>query len=169
MFPEDVTSLASRLLAVCRAKKLGLATAESCTGGLIVALLTEFPGSSDVVQCGFVVYSNDAKMQMLGISAALLAEHGAVSEEVARAMAEGALTSARTDIALSVTGIAGPGGGSEIKPIGLVHFACAARSTGTLHGREIFAGDRAQVRLRSVGAALELALAQAERLSFGGP
>ena len=109
---DSLVAEAGALLALCRARKLKLATAESCTGGLVAAILTEVPGSSDVVERGFVTYSNEAKTEMLGVPAALIETHGAVSEAVARAMAEGALEHSHADIAVSVTGVAGPGGGT---------------------------------------------------------
>ena len=110
---------------------LKLATAESCTGGLIAAILTEVPGSSDVFERGFVTYSNEAKTELLGVPAELIEKHGAVSEEVARAMASGALGHSRADIAVAVTGVAGPGGGTTAKPVGLVHLAAARRGSVT--------------------------------------
>src|SRR6185295_1657558 len=127
MFPADLLQLAEDFLHVCRRKSLTVCTAESCTGGLIAALLTEIPGSSDVVERGFVTYSNAAKAEQLGVPADLIAVHGAVSEPVARTMAEGALSHSHADLAVSVTGVAGPGGGSLAKPVGLVHLAAARR------------------------------------------
>ncbi|MBI3709291.1 MAG: CinA family protein [Proteobacteria bacterium] len=118
---------AAALLDTCRHARLKLATAESCTGGLIAATLTEIAGSSDVLERGFVTYSNAAKTELLGIPARLIARHGAVSEAVARAMAEGALDRAPVDLAIAVTGIAGPGGATSRKPVGLVHLACARK------------------------------------------
>lgn len=134
-----------------------LATAESCTGGLVAALLTEVPGSSAVVERGFVTYSNAAKTHLLGVDAGLIAAHGAVSEPVARAMAEGALGRSNAEVAVAVTGVAGPGGGSAAKPVGLVHFGLAMRGRPTLH-RERRYGDlgRAVVRTRAVDEALSL-------------
>ncbi len=134
-----------------------VATAESCTGGLIAALLTEIPGSSSVVERGFVVYSNAAKEELLAVPASTLARYGAVSEETARAMAEGALKASRADIAVSVTGIAGPDGGTAAKPVGLVHFACARRGGPTIAREERF-GDigRYAVRVASVRVGLDL-------------
>jgi nicotinamide-nucleotide amidase len=133
------------------------ATAESCTGGLIAALLTEIPGSSSVLERGFVVYSNAAKEESLGVPAETLAKHGAVSERTARAMAEGALAQSRAEVAVSVTGIAGPDGGTAAKPVGLVHFACARRGAATVAREERF-GDigRDAVRLASVRVGLDL-------------
>ncbi|HUN49602.1 MAG TPA: CinA family protein [Candidatus Sulfotelmatobacter sp.] len=157
MFSAELLERATRLLARCRAEKRMLATAESCTGGLVVGLLTEIAGSSDVIDRGFVTYSNNAKRDLLGVGEALLQAHGAVSEPVARAMAEGALARAGVDLTVAITGIAGPGGGSAGKPVGLVHFAAAARGRPTLHERRTF-GDigRQEVRLRSVAVALSL-------------
>ncbi len=148
---------ATALLQACRARGWMVATAESCTGGLVAALLTEIPGSSDVVERGFVTYSNEAKSEMLGVPAAVIAGHGAVSEPVARAMAEGALAHSRAQVAVSITGIAGPGGGSPAKPIGLVHFGLAVRGRPPQH-RERRYGDlgRTQVRARAVEDALAL-------------
>ena len=157
MFPKTVLTLAKAVLVEAAEAKLMLATAESCTGGLIAAALTEIPGSSEAVERGFVVYSNRAKTEMLGVSQALIGAHGAVSEDVARAMAEGALQHADADVAVSCTGIAGPGGGSADKPVGLVHLAAARRGQTTLH-EECRFGDigRDSVRLKTVEAALKL-------------
>jgi len=134
-----------------------LVTAESCTGGLISALLTEIPGSSDVVERGFVTYSNAAKASCLGIDPQVIEANGAVSEVVARAMAAGALANSEADIAVAVTGVAGPGGGSAEKPVGLVHFAAARRGQPLLHLERRF-GDlgRTTIRLASVRTALDL-------------
>ena len=142
----------------CRKAGIKLATAESCTGGLIAATLTEIAGSSDVVERGFITYSNAAKAELLAVSEQALSTHGAVSEPVARQMAEGALQRAHADIAVSVTGIAGPGGGTPTKPVGLVHLACAARDRDTLHRRIVFKGNRATVRRKSVELAFTLIL-----------
>ncbi len=131
MMDDEVRSAAARVLDACRIRKLKLATAESCTGGLIAGALTEIAGSSEVVDRGFVTYSNMAKREMLGVSAATLQKHGAVSRETAAAMANGALARSGADLVIAVTGVAGPGGGSAEKPVGLVHFA-AATKTGTL-------------------------------------
>lgn len=133
-----------------------LATAESCTGGLIAGTLTEIAGSSAVVDRGFVTYSNEAKAEMLGVDPALLAAKGAVSAEVARAMAEGALARSRADIAVAVTGVAGPGGGTAAKPVGLVHFAVARTGHETIAYHEVFPGDRSAVREATVRTALRL-------------
>jgi nicotinamide-nucleotide amidase len=156
-------SLAARVLRACEARGLMLATAESCTGGMVAAALTDIPGSSSVVERGFVTYSNAAKAECLGVPMALIEAHGAVSEAVARAMAAGALAASRADLAVSVTGIAGPGGGSASKPEGLVHFACARRGGATTHARvEFGALGRDRVRAAAVKRALEMLLAAAE-------
>jgi nicotinamide-nucleotide amidase len=157
MFSPDLLARAAELVARYRGAGLMVATAESCTGGLIAALMTEIPGSSNVVERGFVVYSNAAKEELLGVPAATLAGYGAVSEETARAMAEGALKASRADVAVSVTGIAGPDGGTAAKPVGLVHFACARVGAPTVAREERF-GDigRDAVRLASVRVGLDL-------------
>lgn len=157
MFSADLLARAEALLDAARVKGLKIATAESCTGGLIAGLLTEIPGSSDVLDRGFVTYSNDAKEAMLGIAPALLRQHGAVSEAVARAMAEGAIRNSAAQLSVAVTGIAGPGGGTDEKPVGLVHIAAARAGEATLH-RECRFGDigRGAIRLASIAAALEL-------------
>src|SRR5579863_1131576 len=130
MFPPDLLTRAAELIARYRAAELMAATAESCTGGLIAALLTEIPGSSNMLERGFVVYSNAAKQELLGVPAATLAAFGAVSRETAEAMAQGALAHSSADVAVAITGIAGPDGGSPDKPVGLVHFACASAKGG---------------------------------------
>jgi nicotinamide-nucleotide amidase len=172
LFPVAHLDLARRLLAACEAEGIRLVTAESCTGGLIAGCLTEIAGSSAVVERGYVVYSNEAKQEMLGVPAALLLrQHGAVSEPVARAMAEGALARSGCGLALAVTGIAGPGGATASKPVGLVHLACARSDAPTLHRAEVFAGDRTEVRVATVEAAILLALAglgAASQSSNGG-
>jgi nicotinamide-nucleotide amidase len=157
MFPPDLIANASRLLDGLRRRGLKLAAAESCTGGLVTALLTEIAGSSDVVERGFVTYSNAAKHELLGVPRDMLATHGAVSEPVARAMAEGALARSTADVSVAITGVAGPGGGGAEKPVGLVHIAAARRGGEVLH-REYRFGDigRTEVRLASVRAALQL-------------
>ncbi len=157
MFDAQLLDDARALLERLRKRGLMIATAESCTGGLIAGLLTEIAGSSDVVERGFVTYSNEAKMECLGVPAELLEEHGAVSEPVARAMAEGAVAHSRADLAIAVTGVAGPGGGTAAKPVGLVHVGFAARGRPTRHV-ELRLGDigRQSVRLETVHAALKL-------------
>ena len=163
MFDDAIRSKAAEVLAACRAHGIMLATAESCTGGLIAAALTGIPGSSDVVDRGFVTYTNAAKSEMLGVPAALIAAHGAVSEQIARAMADGALAHAGPDtrIGVAVTGVAGPGSDSAAKPAGLVHIATAMRGGDTLHEQHRF-GDigRDAVRRAAVIAALDLVLGQ---------
>jgi nicotinamide-nucleotide amidase len=156
MFSAALLACAEKLLADARGKSLKIATAESCTGGLIAGLLTEIAGSSDVFERGFVPYSNQAKEEMLGVPGALIRQHGAVSEAVARAMAEGVIRNSAAQLTVAVTGIAGPGGGSADKPVGLVHIA-AARGETVLH-RECRFGDigRSEVRLATVAASLEL-------------
>ena len=162
MFPEDIETLAASVVAAASARGWMVATAESCTGGLVAGALTAVPGSSAVVDRGFVTYSNAAKAEMLGVPAETIEDHGAVSEPVARAMAAGARVTAGTDLAVSITGVAGPGGGSEEKPVGLVHFGCAGPD-GVEHVVRRF-GDigREQVRLESVRVALGLLLAACE-------
>lgn len=157
MFSSRLLTRAEQLLADARAKKLKIATAESCTGGLIAGLLTEIAGSSDVFERGFVTYSNRAKQELIGVPDALLIRHGAVSEEVARAMAQGALIHSGADLAVAVTGIAGPGGGSAEKPVGLVHIAAARKGAEVIH-RECRFGDigRHAIRIATVDAALEI-------------
>jgi nicotinamide-nucleotide amidase len=157
---SDITELdkaAAHLLTVCRLRGLKLVTAESCTGGLVAATITDIAGSSDVFDRGFVTYSNAAKAAMLGVPEETLQRYGAVSRETAEAMAQGALTHSEAAIAVSITGIAGPGGGSAEKPVGLVHFAAAARD-GRLIGREKRFGDigRHEVRVASVAEALAM-------------
>ncbi|RUT32884.1 CinA family protein [Arsenicitalea aurantiaca] len=158
MAHPQIDSLARTVIAKLTASGLTIATVESCTGGLIAGALTEIPGSSAAVYGGFVTYSNSAKSAMVGVPEALLVAHGAVSEPVARAMAEGGRTASGADIVIAVTGIAGPGGGSAVKPVGLVHFACAAPG-GTTHRVERF-GDlgRAQVRAATILVALQMVL-----------
>lgn len=157
MFPPDLIDQATDLLGELRRRQLKLATAESCTGGLIAGLLTEIPGSSDVVERGFVTYSNEAKAEMIGVPMELIRAQGAVSAEVARAMASGALLASRADIAVAVTGVAGPGGGSAAKPVGLVHLAAARRNGKTLHHETRF-GDpgRSAIRIATVREAMQL-------------
>ena len=162
-FPAEIVARAERLLAVCQARGLRVATAESCTGGLIAACLTEVAGSSDVVDRGFVTYSNEAKRDLLGVPDKVLMRVGAVSEEVARAMAEGALDRSDADLAVAVTGIAGPGGGTVTKPVGLVHHACAGPGGAVSHRRVVYEGDRGAVRLATVETALAMLIDGAER------
>jgi nicotinamide-nucleotide amidase len=160
---DDLDTLARRVLDLCRARKLMLATAESCTGGMIAAALTDIAGSSDVVERGFVTYSNAAKTELLGVPAALIASRGAVSLEVAQAMAEGAVAHAPVDLAVSVTGIAGPGGGSAEKPVGLVWFGLARRGEAAQTEHHVFPGDRTAIRRATVARALAMLAAAAQR------
>jgi len=153
-------TLAKSVLSACEERGLMLATAESCTGGMIAAALTAIPGSSSVVERGFVTYTNNAKHEMLGVPMELLERVGAVSEEVARAMAEGVLRAAPVQVSVSVTGIAGPGGATPEKPVGLVHIAVAKADRETRHGRYVFSGNRDAVRFQAVDAALTLILDQ---------
>ncbi len=157
LFPSDLTAAARVLLARAEAAGVRIATAESCTGGLIAGLLTEIAGSSSVVSRGFVTYSNEAKNEMLGVRAEVLESDGAVSEATVRAMAEGALSRAvgDADLAVSVSGVAGPGGGSAEKPVGLVWFGLAGRGE-TLAEHHVFPGDRGDIRLATVVRALAL-------------
>jgi nicotinamide-nucleotide amidase len=168
MADSETQAAAIALLDLCKAKKLMVATAESCTGGLVAGALTEIAGSSAVVDRGFVTYTNEAKEQMLGVPAVILRQHGAVSRETAEAMAQGALEHSLANIVVSITGIAGPGGGTADKPVGLVHFAAAARD-GRLTHRERRFGDpgRSEVRRLSVLQALAMLmkLAEGERAS----
>ena len=150
MISGAVLEDAATLLAGCRARGWMLATAESCTGGLIAAALTAIAGSSDVVDRGFVTYSNEAKMDLLGVPLAMLEAHGAVSEPVARAMAKGALARSRAIITVAVTGVAGPGGGSVEKPVGLVWFGLAQRDHEVHSEKLVFRGDRTAVRAATV-------------------
>jgi nicotinamide-nucleotide amidase len=162
---DDLHAAATAVLDACRARGLKVATAESCTGGLVAGALTEIAGSSDVVDRGFVTYSNEAKQQMLGVASETLRDYGAVSRQTAEEMARGAIAHSNAEIAVAVTGIAGPGGGSADKPVGLVHFAAASRG-GALAHREIRYGDigRAAVRAKSVLTALAMLRAMAETL-----
>ena len=156
MLDNDTLAAAAALLDACRARGIMLATAESCTGGLIAAALTAIAGSSDVLDRGFVVYSNEAKQELLSVPPELIATHGAVSEPVARAMAEGALAHSRAQRAISVTGVAGPGGGSAAKPVGLVWFGLASRNRPTETRRQVFPGDRTAIRAASVSTAFAM-------------
>jgi nicotinamide-nucleotide amidase len=159
VLPDATLDAARDLLAALEGRGMTLATAESCTGGLIAAALTAIPGSSAVVARGYVTYSNEAKTEMVGVPADLFGTVGAVSEEVARAMAEGALRASGADLALSCTGIAGPGGATPNKPVGLVFIGCAARGAAgpARVARRVFPGDRAAVRAATVAEAFALA------------
>lgn len=148
---------AKTVLDLCRAHSLRLATVESCTGGLIIAALTDIAGASDVVECGFTTYSNAAKTMLVGVPANMIETFGAVSSPVAKAMAEGALQHSTADLAVAVTGIAGPGGGSDKKPVGLVHLAVACKHHETTHHEARFGNrGREQIRLATIACALDL-------------
>lgn len=157
MFPTHLLMAARLLLGDAEDKRLKIATAESCTGGLVAACLTEIPGSSKVLERGFVVYSNRAKEDMLGVPGDLIADAGAVSEAVSRMMAEGALKESRANVAIAITGVAGPGGGTPLKPVGLVHFACARENHSMMHEMHLF-GDigREEIREKSLEVALDM-------------
>ena len=168
MFSNALLEQATALLQGCREAKVMVATAESCTGGLIAGCLTEIAGSSDVVDRGFITYSNGAKNAMLDVPMALIERHGAVSEPVARAMAEGAIAHSAADMAAAVTGVAGPGGGTAEKPVGLVHLACAWRGGTTAHLEQRF-GDlgRSGIREATVHMALKLLSEMLSRQASG--
>lgn len=156
--PPDLVDLAKEVLSVAKAQKKRIVTAESCTGGLLGGCLTANAGSSDVMDCGFITYSNESKSRLLGVPRDAIASMGAVSDLVASAMAEGALAQTDADIAVSITGIAGPGGGTKEKPVGLVYMALAQTNRDALVKRYIFAGTRSDIRRAAVGAAMELLL-----------
>jgi nicotinamide-nucleotide amidase len=161
LFDPETLRLAETVLATCRARFWRVATAESCTGGLVAAALIAIPGASDVVERGFVTYSNNAKIELLGVPAETIAEHGAISEQTAAAMARGAVARAGVDLAVSVTGIAGPGGGTPQKPIGLVYLGVARRDGASRVEHRIFPGDRSEVRRAALIEALEMLAAEA--------
>ena len=157
MMDDELHAAARRTIEVCAARHLTIATAESCTAGLVVGALTEIPGSSAVVLCGFITYSNAAKESMLGVPSQILQQHGAVSQATAQAMSDGALARSPADLTVAITGVAGPGGGSPDKPVGLVHFAAAARSGARTTRAERFGEiGRAEVRRQSVLVALTM-------------
>ncbi len=156
MLPDSTLTQAEALLTACRAKGIMLATAESCTGGLIAAALTAIAGSSDVVDRGFITYSNEAKNETIGVPMELIETHGAVSQQVAAAMAVGALARSQAAIAVAVTGVAGPGGGTAEKPVGLVWFGLARTGSATVTDSRIFPGDRSGVRAAAVAHALKM-------------
>jgi len=162
---DDLLTIARRVFDVCSARGLTLTTAESCTGGLVAGTITALPGSSAVLERGFVTYSNLAKSEMLGVPPSLIAEEGAVSEAVAGAMAAGALAHSPADMAVAVTGIAGPSGGSAEKPVGLVHFAVCLRGRSAYTYHAVFDGDRDTVRTQAVRTALELVIQEGSRES----
>ena len=162
-FSNELLDKAEGVLELFRARHWTLATAESCTGGLIAGCLTEIAGSSDVIERGFVTYADSAKTEMLGVPEAMLAADGAVSEAVARAMAEGALARSPAAVAVAVTGVAGPGGGGADKPVGLVHLALARRDAATRAEHHVFPGDRRAIRLATVAEALAMLESAARR------
>ena len=157
IFPTDLLQLARLLLADAQAQGIKIATAESCTGGLVAALLTEIAGSSATVERAFIVYSNQAKQEMLSVPGDMIADFGAVSEPVARALAEGALHESRANLTIAITGIAGPGGATAMKPVGLVHFATARENNAIRHEEHRFGNiGRAQIRLEAVRVAIRM-------------
>lgn len=156
MFDPETLALAEAVLRACRVRGWRLATAESCTGGLVAAALTAIAGASDVIDRGFVTYSNASKRELLGVPAETIEAHGAISPETAAAMATGAVVRTGVDLAVSVTGIAGPGGGTPHKPVGLVYLGLALKDGTARVERRLFSGDRAQVRQQAVTLALEL-------------
>lgn len=157
MFPLEIQTLARLLIDEARARSLRLVTAESCTGGLVAGAICSIAGASDVFERGFVTYTNRAKSEMLGVPGDLIADHGAVSEPVARMMAEGALQESNGHVAIAVTGVAGPGGGTPLKPVGTVHFAVARANRSVVHRHERFDGNtREAVQLAAIQTALEL-------------
>lgn len=161
MFPDRLRNLAMLILDDAEQARLKIATAESCTGGLLAALFTEIPGSSSVFERGFVTYSNRAKEEMLGVPGDALADYGAVSEPVARMMAEGALGNSRANIAIGITGVAGPGGGTKMKPVGTVHIACARENRAIIHEHlQLGEISRDAIRMAAVETALGLIQAQ---------
>lgn len=159
---KEIHDLSETVLSACRAARLKVATAESCTGGMVAAALTDIAGSSDVLERGFVTYSNEAKTELLGVPAAIIASHGAVSAQVASAMAQGALSRAPVDLAVSITGIAGPGGATTGKPVGLVYFAVARKGSEPRVERHNYHGERAAIRAAATERALELLLETAK-------
>lgn len=161
MFDDETLALAEDVLDACRARGLKIAMAESCTGGLVAAALTAIAGSSDVLERGFVTYSNEAKMALLGVPEATIAAYGAVSAETAAAMAEGAVARAPVDLAVSITGVAGPGGGSAEKPVGLIYLGLARRGGPSSAERHVFPGDRTAIRHAALLLALHLLAAEA--------
>jgi nicotinamide-nucleotide amidase len=161
VFEAETLTLAQAVLETCRARNWRLATAESCTGGLVAGALTAIAGSSDVVEPGFVTYSNEAKSELLGVPPEIITAHGSVSAETAAAMAQGTIARAPVDLAISVTGIAGPGGATATKPVGLVLFGLARRDGACRSERRVFAGDRTAVRQAALQEALGLLEAEA--------
>lgn len=161
MFPDRIRNLALLVMDEAQQRRVKIATAESCTGGLLAGLFTEFAGSSAVLDRGFVTYSNHAKSELLGVAGDILADYGAVSEPVARLMAEGAMAQSRANLAIAITGVAGPGGGTRMKPVGTVHIACARENQAMVH-EHLALGDigRHEVRMATLEAALTMIRAQ---------
>ncbi|MEL7042830.1 MAG: CinA family protein [Pseudomonadota bacterium] len=157
MFPDRIRNLALLIMDEAMERRVKIATAESCTGGLLAGLFTEFSGASSVLERGFVTYSNAAKAEVLGVAGDVLADYGAVSEPVARSMAEGAMEVSRANLAIAITGIAGPGGGTPMKPVGTVHIACARENKAMVH-EMLTLGDigRHEVRMATLEAALNM-------------
>jgi nicotinamide-nucleotide amidase len=160
MFPIDIINLSSLLISTCREQNIKIATAESCTGGLIASCLTSISGSSDVFEQSFITYSNESKATMLGVSLDTVKKHGAVSDLVAREMCEGALKNAPVQLTVSTTGIAGPGGGTPDKPVGTVQIASAFSMRSTLSECYTFTGGRDAIRIVSIKKAIEMMLKQ---------
>ena len=156
MLNTKILHRAAEIVGIFKQKNYKIATVESCTGGLITAYLTSVSGSSEVVDRGFTTYSNEAKNELVEVPMELINRYGAVSEEVARSMAEGGLKNSRSDVTISVTGIAGPGGGSPEKPVGLVHFGCASHLNGIRSRQKVFGGDRTSVREHTVLEAFQI-------------
>jgi nicotinamide-nucleotide amidase len=162
VFDPETLALAEAVLAACRGRGWHLATAESCTGGLVAAALTAIAGSSDVVERGFVAYSNEAKVELLGVSSDTISQHGAVSAQTAAAMARGAVARAGVDLAVSVIGVAGPGGGTPQKPVGLVYLGVARRDGACRFERRLLPGNRTEIRQAALVEALEMLKADAQ-------
>jgi nicotinamide-nucleotide amidase len=163
MFPQDIKIVAEMLVDAARVRRLRIVTAESCTGGLVAAAISSIPGASEVFERGFVVYSNRAKQEMLGVPGDLIADAGAVSEPVVIRMAEGALANSNAHIAVAITGIAGPGGGSAFKPVGTVHFATVLANQDTRHRLEQYAAEgREAIQMAATLTALQLLVERSE-------
>lgn len=157
MFPLEIVTLARLLVDEARERSLRIVTAESCTGGLVAAAICQVPGASDVFERGFITYSNRAKQELLGVPGDLIADLGAVSEAVARMMAEGALENSNSHVSVAITGVAGPGGGTRLKPVGTVHIATARANQALMHREEFFEVEtREEIQLAAVQSALEM-------------
>lgn len=155
-FEKGLLKQGTKVLNACKRKELKLATAESCTGGLITSLLTTIAGSSNVLDRGFITYSNESKIECLNVPSSLIKNHGAVSMQVAKAMAEGVLTNSNANLSLSITGVAGPSGGTKQKPVGLVYIGSTLTRNDTIVSKYLFGGDRNAVRLQAVTEALNI-------------